>query len=51
LGSGGLNKFKNFKKAIARKDYNCAAKELKDSAWFRQVGLRGPKYVKVLNQA
>jgi lysozyme len=51
LGNGGLNKFKNFKKYIHTKDYKNASRELKASAWFKQVGLRGPKYVNILNQA
>lgn len=51
LGRGGINKFKNFKAAITNKDYKRAAKELKDSAWHKQVGLRGKKYVSILNNA
>lgn len=49
LGSGGISKFKNFKKAITNKDFTRAAKELKDSNWYSQVGLRGKKYVAILN--
>ena len=49
LGSGGLSKFKNFKAAIVSKDFTRAAKELKDSNWYKQVGLRGKKYVMILN--
>ena len=49
LGEGGIKKFVKFKNAIARKDYKRAAKELKDSAWHKQVGVRGKKYVAILN--
>lgn len=49
LGSGGISKFKNFKAAIVSKDYRKAASELKDSNWYKQVGLRGKKYVMILN--
>ena len=49
LGSGGISKFKNFKAAIVSKDFTRAAKELKDSNWYLQVGVRGKKYVMILN--
>lgn len=49
LGEGGISKFKNFKAAITNKDYGRAANELKSSMWYKQVGLRGKKYVAILN--
>jgi lysozyme len=49
LGSGGLSKFKKFKAAIANKDFTRAAKELRESNWYSQVGVRGKKYVAILN--
>lgn len=49
LGEGGINKFKDFKKAIDKKQYNVAANELKDSLWYRQTGKRGVSYVSILN--
>ena len=48
LGEGGIQKFKKFRAAIELRDYKRAAKELKDSAWYKQVGKRGPKYVSIL---
>lgn len=51
LGRGGINKFKNFKTAIGNKQYKVAANELKSSMWYKQVGLRGKKYVGILNNA
>jgi lysozyme len=48
LGEGGINKFKQFKKAIDRKQYSVAADELKDSLWYRQTGKRGISYIKIL---
>jgi lysozyme len=49
LGKGGINKFKKFRAAIEAKNYKQAARELKDSRWYSQVGLRGKKYVSILN--
>lgn len=49
LGEGGIKKFVKFNKAVTDKKYKVAANELKDSLWFRQVGLRGKKYFNILN--
>jgi len=49
MGEGGINKFVKFKKAVAVKNYKAAAKELKNSLWFSQVGNRGNHYVQLLN--
>ena len=40
LGPGFLNKFPNFKRYIAEKDFDNASKELLNSAYARQVGKR-----------
>lgn len=48
MGQGGIKKFKDFTAAINNKDYDKAARELKDSRWFKQTGLRGKAYVKML---
>lgn len=37
MGSGKLNKFNNMWVALEKNDYNAAAKELKNSAWSKQV--------------
>lgn len=49
LGRNKLSKFVKFRKAIGEKNYKSAAKELKNSLWFSQVGNRGRKYFKILN--
>ena len=51
LGWGELKKFVKFLADIKEKDYQGAAKNLKDSRWFKQVGLRGPKLVGMLEEA
>jgi len=40
MGYGTLSKFKRFFSALAAGDYDEAAVEMEDSAWFRQVGPR-----------
>ncbi len=48
LGLGGLAQFKKFLAAMARTDYENAADELVASAWYRQVGVRGPDVVSMI---
>lgn len=45
MGMGGIAKFKDFRSAIAKKDWKSAAYNLKDSLWYKQVGNRGRDYV------
>jgi len=40
LGSHGLGKFEDFRKALINKDYQTAANEMVDSKWHGQVGNR-----------
>jgi lysozyme len=40
MGYGTLSKFKRFFSALAAGDYDEAALEMEDSAWFSQVGPR-----------
>ena len=47
LGYNRLRKFRNFRAAIARGDYQTAADELVDSKWYTQVGRRGPELADV----
>ena len=42
LGSK-LNQFVKFREAMIKGDYTAAARELKNSRWYSQVGLRGPE--------
>ena len=48
LGKGGLGGFRNFGAAIKRKDYKTAAKEGRDSRWYRQVTNRAERLMKML---
>lgn len=48
LGLTGLRKFERFNLAINKRDYLLAAKELEDSRYFRQTGLRARNHVESL---
>lgn len=48
LGLGGFLKFKKTISAISQGDYNKAADEMKDSAWYEQVGTRGVELVEMM---
>lgn len=50
LGEGGISKFVKFKSAIGSKNWKDAAKELKNSKWYSQVGNRGKDYVEFFNK-
>lgn len=43
IGYSGLMKFKKMWIALGSKDYEKAAQEMKDSAWYMQVGRRGKR--------
>lgn len=47
-GITDLLKFVKMISALASKDYAAAAFELKNSEWYAQVGLRGPRLVNML---
>ena len=48
IGWSGLLKFKRFIKALEAQDYAVAAAEMIDSKWYRQVGVRGIRNVKIM---
>lgn len=48
MGAARLNGFHKMLAALAEGAYNVAAQELQDSDWFKEVGVRGPRYVKIL---
>lgn len=50
LGSTRLNKFVKLKEALLKRDYNTAAKEMKDSKWYNQVGNRGINLIKQIKK-
>lgn len=43
MGAGRLGGFTHFLAAMRQQDWHEAVMELKNSAWFAQVGLRGPR--------
>lgn len=51
LGPTRLSKFTNFLQAMNKNDFSTAAKELKDSKWYSQVGKRGPNIVTMIAQS
>lgn len=48
LGKGGLSKFKKFLSAMKEEKYEDAGRELASSAWFGQVGKRGPNIIAMI---
>lgn len=48
LGVAGLYKFENMFKALERKDYDSAAKEMLDSKWAQQVKGRAIKLAQMM---
>jgi len=51
LGHAGFFKFKEFRKALIRKDYSRAIKEIDNSKWATQVPNRAKRVIKVLTNA
>ena len=50
MGKARLGKFSNYIAAMKAKDFNRAGQELRSSAWFTQVGRRGPNVVMMVVQ-
>ena len=50
MGLSGLLQFTQTLAAFQRKDYKAAGKGLRDSLWYTQVGQRGPRLVKVVEE-
>jgi len=48
LGPTRLNKFKNLRKALERRDFQEAAKEMQNSRWYNQVGNRSKTLVEMM---
>lgn len=51
LGRSGLGKFRKMRAALAQRDYATAAKEMRDSAWYTQVGQRATRLVRRMRSA
>ena len=49
LGEAGLSKFKDFIASMKVEDYIKAGSDLVNSAWFNQVGQRGPRIVQMIS--
>jgi len=50
MGEGGLSKFKSFLAAMKGGNFDEAGSQLKSSAWFGQVGQRGPRIITMIVQ-
>ena len=48
MGIHKLNGFHNLKDALTHNDWNKAKREMINSAWYKQVGQRGPRLVNLL---
>ena len=48
LGPGGFRGFKKMIAALARGDYKAAAAEMVDSKWYREVGNRSKRLVRMM---
>ena len=48
LGFSKWNTFKKCQKALVEKNFGIASLELKDSKWYRQVGIRGERNVEIM---
>ena len=48
LGVGGLFKFRRMITALERGDFDAAANEMVDSAWYWQVGRRAQRLTKMM---
>lgn len=51
LGKGGLSKFTQFIAAMKAQDFTKAGTCLRDSAWYKQVGKRGPNIITMITQS
>ena len=45
MGRGGIQKFNDFRSAIAKRDWKVASNELADSRWAKQTGRRAKDYI------
>ncbi len=50
MGIGGLKNFPAMEAALLRGDYNAAADEMQNSAWYRQVGARAQRLVAMMRE-
>ncbi len=48
MGKATLSGFRQFRQAIADKDFQVAAGEMENSAWFHQVGARAQRLINIM---
>jgi len=51
LGHEGFRKFKNMIKAVRQQDFHSAAREMRDSLWYHQVGKRADRLTKMMEDS
>jgi len=51
LGHEGFRKFKNMIKAGKQQNFHSAAREMKDSLWYQQVGKRAERLTKMMEDS
>ncbi|MBC2704245.1 glycoside hydrolase family protein [Desulfobacula sp.] len=51
LGYQGFRKFKNMIKAVRDQDFHTAAREMKDSRWYHQVGRRAEHLIEMMQDS
>jgi len=51
LGHKGFRKFKNMIKAVKQQDFHSAAREMRDSLWYHQVGKRAEHLIKMMQDS
>ncbi|MEA3429182.1 MAG: glycoside hydrolase family protein [Thermodesulfobacteriota bacterium] len=51
LGYKGFRKFKKMIKAVKQQDFHSAAREMKDSRWYHQVGKRAERLAEMMQDS
>ena len=51
LGHKGFRKFKNMIKAVKQQDFYSAAREMRDSLWYHQVGKRAKRLTEMMQDS
>jgi lysozyme len=51
LGHEGFRMFKNMIKAVKQQDFHSAAREMRDSLWYHQVGKRAEHLIKMMQDS
>jgi len=51
LGHEGFRKFKNMIQAVKQQDFHSAAREMRDSLWYHQVGKRADHLTKMMEDS